>query len=211
MKKILFLLTVLLVFPLFVSAQQFEPRPGLKVILPEVSDAWQAGAEAPANLLEHMIEHLREDAARSGQSPTEEQLSRAAQQRLATNDLFVFNPDSGAHLLISFSALDKNEAPPSMRAIELSARYAADGVVDEGWENVKVRQNSAQIDGAASAQRFEIDYSHEGEDSRFVGVVGFAAPYWFWLYANDHLADPEDRQVIETLLSGIRLQVERQK
>ncbi len=209
MRKFLFLLTVLLVFPLAVSAQEFEPRPGLKVILPKVSDDWQAGTEAPADLLEHMIEHLREDAARNGQSPTEEQLRRAAQQRLATNELFVFNPETGAHLLISFSELEKDEAPPSMRAIELSARYAADGVVDEGWENVKVRQDSAQIDGARSAQRFEIDYSHEGKDSRFVGVVGFAAPYWFWLYANDHLADPEDRQVIETLLSDIRLQVER--
>ena len=206
MKKLLFLLIIVLVFPLVVAAQEFELRPGLSVNLPETPAFWKVDTEAPADLLAHMIEHLREDAARNEQAPTDEQLLAAAQKRLEMNDLFVFNPESGAHLLISFSPLGDNESPPSERAIELSAQYAAEGVVDEGWEDVTVRRHAAQIDGARSAQRFEIDYRHEQEQGRFMGVVGFASPYWFWLYANDHLADPDDREVLDSLLRQIRIQ-----
>lgn len=206
MKKVLFFLTVVLLFPLIVAAQQFELRSDLTVTIPETPASWKIDMEAPADLLQHMMEHLREDAARNEQTPTEEQVRTAAEQRLASNDLFVFNPESGAHLLISFTSLGDDESPPSDRAIELSAKYAAEGVVDEGWEDVKVRQKAAQIDGASSAQRFEIDYSHEEEQSRFMGVVGFASPYWFWLYANDHLADPKDREVLDKLLREIRIE-----
>jgi hypothetical protein len=155
-----------------------------------------------------MAEHLQEDAAQQGKTLTAERAQAAALQRLQTNELFVFNTESEAHLLISFEALREGEKAPSAKAIVQSAKYAAEGVADEGWTDVSERHAGTAVKGAQLAQWFEIGYSHEGQRSVFMGIVGFAKPFWFWLYANDHQRNPEDRAVLEKLLREIEIRVE---
>lgn len=209
MKKIsALLLAVLFLLPLAAAAEIHEIKPGLKLSLPELPPSWTVSREPAPALLEHMAEHLQEDAAQQGKTITAEQALAAARKRLQTNELFVFNTESEAHLLISFDALGEGEKAPSAKAVAQSAKYAAEGVADEGWEDVTERHAVTAVKGAQLARWFEIGYSHEGQRSLFMGIVGFANPYWFWLYANDHLRNPEDRAVLEKLLREIEIRVE---
>lgn len=202
------LLTILLLLPLTAAAETYEIKPGLKLSLPELSASWTVSREPAPALLEHMAEHMQEDAARQGKTISAEQARAAALKRLQTNELFVYNAESEAHLLVSFDALGKDEKKPSAKAVAKSAQYAAEGVADEGWTEVTVRHAETAVKGAQLAQWYEIGYTHEGHRSVFMGIVGFANPYWFWLYANDHLKSPEDRPVLEKLLREIEIRVE---
>jgi hypothetical protein len=199
---------MLLGLPLVAAAEVYELKPGLKVALPEVPAPWTVSREPVPALVEHIAEHLQEEAAEKGRALPQEQAQTAARQRLQANELFVFNQESGAHLLVSFEALREGEKAPSAKAIAQSAKYAAEGVTDEGWTDVTERQAATAVKGAQLAQWFEIGYTHEGQRSVFMGIVGFARPYWFWLYANDHQRSPDDRAVLEKLLRELEIRVE---
>lgn len=209
MQRILSIWLVMFVFfPLVAMAEVYQVRPGLKVILPELSEPWVATKEASPALVEHLAEHLMEDAAKKNRTISKEQAMEGARQRLANNELMIFNEKTEAHLMISFSPLRKGESDPSAGSVKLSAQYAAEGVTDEGWTDVKDRHEATTVKGAQQAQYFEISYKEDGESSLFMGIVGFARPYWFWLYANDHLKDPADRAVLENILRQIEIRVE---
>lgn len=207
-KFIFFGLVFLFLLPLHAFAEVYEARPGLKVVLPPLSEPWTVSREASPALVAHLAEHLKEDAEKQGRIVTEEQALNAARQRLASNELMIFNEKTEAHLLISFSPIEEKESDPSAKSVALSAQYAAEGVTDEGWTDVKDRHESIQIKGAKHAQWFEINYKEDGQAHLFMGVVGYARPYWFWLYANDHLKDPGDRAVLENILRNIEIRVE---
>ncbi len=210
MKKISLFLIVWSLFPILAMAGVYELKPGLMVVFPEVSPPWKVTTEPSQELVEHLTEHILEDAKEKGQNPTNEQAREVALKRAKNNQLFVTNQSSDAHLLISFSPLKEGETAPSAKTVAKSAKYAAEGVTDEGWEVVSTRHAVTAIKGAQAAQWFAIDYTHEGEASLFMGIVGFADPYWFWLYGNDHLKDPQDKDYLEKLMLGIQLQVEAQ-
>lgn len=210
MKRVATLVLALMLVPALAMGATFQLKPDLKVNLPDLMAPWMVSTEPPAELVEHLAEHVLEEAAAQGKTPTPEQAREAAMKRARSNQLFVANPESGAHLLISVSPLEKGEKAPSAKTVALSAEYAADGVADEGWTDVKTQQSATALKGAQTAQWFSIDYSHEGKRSLFLGVVGFAHPYWFWFYGNDHLKDPQDRAVLEHLMRGIEIEVPAQ-
>jgi hypothetical protein len=201
-------LALFLLVPLVATAEVYEVRSGLKVVLPEISEPWVVTKEATPALVEHLAEHLMEDAAKKGRSITKEQAMTGARQRLANNELMIFNEKTEAHVLLSFSPLRRGEADPSARSVQLSAQYAAEGVTDEGWSDITVHQEATTVKGAQQAQYFRIDYTEDGDRHLFMGIVGFARPYWFWVYANDHLKDPGDRAVLENILNQIEIRVE---
>ena len=205
MRRILLLALLPLLLPLSAPAAEYELRPGLRIILPDLADPWLVAREPVPAMVEHLAEHLRDDAVRKGQAVTREQAKAAARKRLQANELMIYNQTSEAHLLISFSPIDPGDADPSARALAKSAQYAAEGVIDEGWTKVKIRHADARIQGAQRARHFEIDYLEEGERGRFMGIVGYARPYWFWLYATDHLNDPGDREVLLRVLREIEV------
>ncbi len=208
MKRVCLWLAAMLLLPVLASAAAFQLKPDLKIQLPEVSAPWSVSTEPPAELVEHLAEHVLEEAQAQGKTPTPEQAREVARKRARSNQLFVTNLKTGAHLMISFSPLEQGEKAPSAKTVALSAEYAADGVTDEGWTDVKTEQSATTIKGAQQAQWFTIDYRHGGERSQFLGIVGFAQPYWFWLYGNDHLQDPADRAVLEKLMRNIEIQVQ---
>lgn len=209
MRKFIFLgLATLFLLPLTSLAEVYEARPGLKVVLPALSEPWTVSREASPSLVAHLAAHLKDDAEKQGRTVTEEQALSAARQRLASNELLIFNEKTEAHLLISFSPIGPKESDPSAKSVAISAQYAAEGVTDEGWSDVKDHHEPIQIKGAKHAQWFQIDYTEDGARHLFMGVVGYARPYWFWLYANDHLKDPGDRAVLENILRNIEIRVE---
>lgn len=208
MRRILTLILVLLLQPLLAAAATHEIKPGLKLVLPEVPAPWVITSEPIPALVDHMAEHVAEEAAAKGKTLTDEEAKAGARKRLLQNELFVANPQSGAHLLISFEPLGMKEAEPSAKTIAQSAKYSVDSVADEGWAEVSDRHAQMVIKGAQLAQWFEIDYTHEGKRQAFLGVVGFARPYWFWLYANDHLGNPGDRAVLEKVMRELEIRIE---
>jgi hypothetical protein len=210
MKKITVFLWVFLILPGLIMAKTFQLKPDLKVVLPDVEAPWSVSTEPIEALVEHLSEHVIEEAAGKGKKLTEEQARQVALKRARSNQLFVVNKNSGAHLLISFSPLNKGESAPSARTVALSAKSAAGGVADEGWEVESTRFAVTAISGAQKAQWFAIDYTHEGERSLFMGIVGFAHPYWFWFYGNDHLENPEDKEILEKLMLGIKIEVDKE-
>ena len=204
-RQIVGLLLVLLWWPLLAAAATYEVQPGMRIVLPELPASWQVSREASPAMVEHLTEHVREEAAEKGKALTDAQALELARKRLESEELFLFNPHSGAHVQISFTALEKDEQPPSRKSVALSAKYAASGVGDEGWQVTGERHREVAIAGAQTAQRFEIDFTHDDEAGHFVGVVGFAHPYWFWIYATDHGKDPTDQGVIDSLMTQVRL------
>jgi len=207
MKKYIILIAILSVLPGLAAAEVFQLKPGLQVSLPDLKSPWSASTEPNASLVEHLAEHVVEEAAAEGKVLTAEQAEQVARKRAAGNQLFVSNSKSGAHLLISFSALKEGEAAPSAQTVARSAKYAVDSALDEGWQVDKVSHAVTEIKGARYARWFSIEYTHEGEPGLFMGIVGFADPYWFWLYGNDHLQDPADRKKLEMLMLGIEIGV----
>ena len=206
MKKLFIVLLVLTCLPALTLAGEYQLKPDLKVVLPEVSEPWQVLTEPTPQMLEHMIEHEIEEAAEQGKTLTKEQARKTALKKASLNDLYVVNADSGAHLLISVSSIDEGEKPPSAKTVARSAQIAIDGVEDEGWTVSSAKKADITIAGAQAAQWFVVDYTHDGDASLFLGVVGFANPYWFWLYGKDHLEDPNDRDVLELLIKNIEFQ-----
>lgn len=208
MRRIAILLLIILSLPCLASAGVYQLKPALKIVLPEVAAPWSVSTEPTAELVEHLAEHVVEEAAEKGKQLTAEQARQVALKRARNNQLFVTNGNSGAHLAISFAPLKEGESAPTARTVALSAKYAAEGVSDEGWKVISSRHAVTAIKGAKSARWFAIDYTHEGERGLFMGVVGFAHPYWFWFYGNDHLETPEDRKFLEQLMLGIEIQTE---
>lgn len=206
MKKLILLLLIVLLVPALALAGTFQLEPDLKIVLSELSDPWAASTEPNPELIDHLAEHVIEEAAEKGHQLSMAQARELAMKRAGNNQLFVSNRQSGAHLLISFSRLDQGETAPSAETVAKSAEYAADGVADEGWAVISRGQARTAVKGAQQAEWFSIEYTHEGETSRFMGIVGFADPYWFWFYGNDHLKDPADAKTLEKLMLGIEIQ-----
>lgn len=210
MKRLSMLLLALMLLPTLALGATYQLKPDLKVHLPDLAAPWVVSTEPPTELVDHLTEHVLEEAAAQGKTPTPTQAREAAMKRARSNQLFVANPQSGAHLLISVSPLEQGEKAPSAKTVARSAEYAADGVADEGWTDVKTEQSATAIKGAQQAQWFAIDYRHQGERSQFLGIVGFAHPYWFWFYGNDHLKNPADRALLEQLMRGIEIDIAAQ-
>ena len=63
MKRLFIILLVLTCLPAFPLAGEYQLKPDLKVVLPEVAEPWRVLTEPTPQLLEHMIEHEIEEAA----------------------------------------------------------------------------------------------------------------------------------------------------
>jgi hypothetical protein len=210
MKRVVFPLFLALLLPGLVLAGEFHLKPNLVVILPEVSPPWSVATEPDEAMVASLAEHLQEEAKAAGKEITAQQAGQVALKQAKNNQLFVTNRDSGAHLLISFSPIEPGELLPSAKTVALSARSSAEGVADEGWAVISSEQAVTFINGAEFAQWLRIGYNYEGKPRLFMGIVGFAAPYWFWLYGNDYLQNPGDREFLEKLMLNIKIKVSKE-
>ena len=206
MKKITFFLIGFFILPNLVQAASYQLKPDLWVSLPDVVTPWTVSMEPCSHLIENLTNHVLEEAGSKGKKLSEEKARQIALNRARNNQLFVMNQKSGARLLISFSRLKEGEAVPSLKNLALSAKQAADGAEAEGWKAVSTQYAVTAIKGAQLAQWFTINYTHEGQQSLFMGIVGFAKPYWFWLYGYDHLKNHQDREFLEKLMLGVEVE-----
>jgi hypothetical protein len=207
MRKAFWLLLVFLfTFPLSLPAEtlQLVPDLDLKVELP--GDRWSISREAPAFLIEETAEHLEHELLAQGKKVDPAALQAAAKKRLAANEAYIVNTASRAYLTIDFSPLREGETAPGKKAIAASAKYAGEGLVDEeGATEVRQKSSKTEIRGAEAAYRVDASFRMHDEPRKFIGIIGFRAPYWFYLYYTDPLRDAADILEMEQILQTIVL------
>jgi len=204
MRKVSFFIAVLSFLwagPL--AAETIRVRPDLIVELNLPSARWTISRQAPDFLLEETAEHLEHELAGQGKQLDPGKLRAAAVNRLAANEIFVFNPDSGAVLTLDFSPLREGEDPPGRKTVAASARYAGDSLAsEEGITEVDAETGKTSVEGAEHAYRVAARYRHHGQPTEFVGIVGFVRPYWFFFYYTDPLKDRRDAGEMNTILAS---------
>lgn len=202
MRKTLWLSLVFsLALPLSLPAETLQIVPGLALKVELPSDRWSISREAPSFLVEEIAEHLEHELLSQGKKLDPAALQAAAQKRLAANEAYIVDPASGAYLAIDFSPLREGEAAPGKKAIAASAKYAGEGLVDEaGATEVRQKSSRTEIRGAEVAYRVDASFRMHGEPRKFIGIIGFRAPYWFYFYYTDPLRDAGDIQEMEQLL-----------
>jgi hypothetical protein len=207
MRKTFWLVSVFLfTLPLSLPAETLDIVPGLVLKAEFPGDRWSITREAPSFLVEEIAEHLEHELLAQGKKVEPAALRAAAQKRLAANEAYIVNPTSGAYLAIDFSPLREGEAAPGKKAIAASARYAGEGLVDEeGATEVSQKSSKTELQGASVAYRVDASFRMHDEPRKFIGIIGFRKPYWFYLYYTDPLRDAADAREMEQILQSIVL------
>ncbi|WP_305045584.1 hypothetical protein [Geoalkalibacter sp.] len=173
----------LLSLPHYAMAAGYEVRPGIEISFAQLPSSWQVSTEPPDFLVAEHAGHIEPEQLAAARKAGVESPEEAARQMLRANELYLYNPRSGAHLMIDFSPLREGETAPSARALKTSARYAAEGLSDEeGFEAVSAKVGKTRIKGAGSAYRIDADFLKHGEATRFIGIITFALDHWVYLY-----------------------------
>ncbi len=185
----------------------FQVAPDLALELTLPGSHWVAKAQPPEFLVEERVEHAAHEIEHQGnQVPSAEQLLAMVRRQLSGNEIYVYNPDTRAHLEIDFSPLNKGESPPGEKSLASSARYAGQSLEsEEGVSDLRFRTEKADFPWAKTAYRLEADYLFHGEKRRFLGIIGFIRDNWVFLYYTDPLARGDDFQEMEAILSGLNL------
>ncbi len=192
--------------PLAAAAATWEVRPGVEIELPALPQPWQVSEEPPEFLVEERAAQLHEPQLAAARRAGIDSPAEAARQMLRANELFVFNPDSGAHLEIDFSPLKGEDKAPTARALKNSARYAAEGLQsEEGIEAVETKVGKTAIVGAEAAYRIDAEFISHGEAKHFVGVITFARNHWIYLYFTGPRSNPQDLATIDALFRKMNL------
>ena len=187
------------------SAEELTLPDGLTLTF-TLPDGWAYSRQAPQFYVEETVEHVTHELADQGKKVESDRLRDAVTRRLATNEGFVYHPESHSMLLIDFSPLREGEAEPSRDTVAQSARYAAGELrQEEGAADVAAGSDRTNFSGMPYAYRVDATYTMHGEPRRFIGIVGFRSPYWIYLYYTDTLTNSSDREAMEELLRTARL------
>ena len=200
------LLVLLLAVPNLAAAAGYEVQPGIEISFTPLPPPWQVSKEPPDSLVKESAVHINPGQLAAARKAGIDSPEEAARQMLKANELFVFNPQSGAHLKIDFSPLRDGEVPPSAGALQSSARYAAEGLRDEeGIEDAKSKVGKTRITGAKAAYRVDADFLMHGVATRFIGVITFARNHWVYLYYTGPHPGPEDLAVVSRIFESFSI------
>jgi hypothetical protein len=183
---------------------QIDSRLQLAMAIP--SPGWQFSTEAPAFIAKKMVDHLRQEVVAVAPHVNDKQLLLLAKKRLAVNEAYVFNENSGACLMIDFSSRRQGRTAPTRAELKASAHGALLALAnEEGVTDLKSRISTSAIAGSSRGCRVEATYFLNGQPQLFIGIIGFKDPYRFYLYYNDLLRNPRDRVEIEQFLNSLQL------
>ncbi|GAB4556435.1 MAG: hypothetical protein Tsb0017_10360 [Geothermobacteraceae bacterium] len=193
---------VLLSLAATVAAETRRLAADLLLASSPVPAGWQLVDEPPDVAVRAMVDDMRLDAAQNGRKVDEGALEQTAQRYVRANELWLVRPETGAFAMIDISPLNDDEAAPDHETLRASALHALVGIEEHAAEPAQVdwQLRSRRVSGMQAAVELQASYRALGPDNdpasarprRFLGLIGFAAPYWVYLYANDPLADPAD-------------------
>lgn len=206
----LMLVTLLLAVPASALAVSFEVRPGIEISFVAPPAPWQVSQEPPEFLVKEHSAHINPNQLAAAQKAGIDSPEGAARQMLKANELFIFNPQSGAHLEVDFSPLREGESPPSAGALKNSARYAAEGLEDEkGIEAASSRVGKTKVNGVNAAYRIDAEFLKHGIATQFIGVIGFAQNHWVYLYFTGPQSGADDLAAVNQVLDSFSIVQER--
>ena len=183
-----------------------EVRDGIEIGFTTPPVPWQVSKEPPDFLIQERAAHLHPPQLEAARKAGIDSPAEAARQMLKADELFLYNPKSGAHLIIDFSPLREGEKPPKARTLKTSARYAGEDLKgEEGVTDVSSRVSKARISGAKAAYRVDADFRSHGEATRFVGIITFALNHWVYLYYTGPQPGPEDLAVANQILESLTI------
>jgi len=167
---------------------------------------WVFGRNPPDFLLRDSVADLSRELAARGEDVDPEQVTALARQRLDANEGFVYRPGSESLLLIDFSPLRAGEKAPAAGSVERSAEYAAASLAAEaGVSEVVTSRRPTAFPGLSFAWRIDSSYLDDGAPRRFLGIIGFRAPFWVYLYYTDKERETDSWDQMNTLLEGARV------
>jgi len=187
-------------------AAVFEVRPGILVNFSDLPSPWQISEEPPEALIRQSAGHISPGQLTAARKAGIDSPEEAARQMLKGNELFLYNPQSGAHVKVDFSPLRKDEAPPRARVLKASARFAAEGLQsEEGIEGATSKVGKARLTGAKAAYRLDAEYRMHGEPTRFIGIVSFAHDHWVYIYYTGPNPGLEDLKVANSVFESFSI------
>lgn len=207
MERVFVYLVFLLLVPFGALGAVYEVMPGTYLEFELPGDRWQVSETPPDFLVRTMAGHLGDEMLMKARAAGYDDPLEVAQKNLSINELFVVNPQSGAWLAVDFSPLREGDSSPGRRMVARSAQFAGQSLQDEeGLSEVTHRTKRVKVPGAKHAYRLDAEYEKHAESIRFIGIVGFAEPNWFFLYYTDYQKDPQDVIDMEEILKSLRLQ-----
>lgn len=167
---------------------------------------WVFSRKAPEMLVAQSVRQIEGELRAKGQQVPRSKVETLARKRLARNEAFVFDPHTGANLVIDFSPLRPDESPPSDQDVATSASYAGDSLTGErGVVGARPEIARVTLSGARVVFRLRATYQQDGVPKSFTGLIGYAHPYWFYFYYTDPLKEPADAREMERLLHSLVL------
>lgn len=208
MRLFLTVIILLLTVPGLAAAESISVGDKLLLDL-TLPEGWTIHTKAPTALLDEIAEHVEHEAEAAGAQPTRERIYEIAEKRLGANEAIVYHAASGAHLDIDFSPLEADEKAPSDKALKLSAEYASQSLEgDEGVSAVRSQVEPAEVTGARAAFRLTADYKHHEHEMKFLGLIGFAADHWFYLYYTDPQKVEQTYAEMQAIMTSARIRSE---
>ena len=207
MKNLLLIVgALLLILPFPAQAETIQVGAGIILHLSLPDKNWVLSQQAPPFLVAQTRAQIKSDLLAQGQDASTERVRKIAQQRLGANEAYVFNPASKAVLTIDFSRERPGEEPPGAEDIAASSRYALGSLQSEkGVRLISKNAGETEVRGARFAYRIEAHFTRDGKAKKFLGIVGYLRPCWFYLYYTDPLEDSRDYGDMTRILRSISL------
>jgi len=196
----------LLLHPLAVLATDHPLADDRSITFNLPSERWEVSTEPPESAIRAMMADMAYETEKKGVEVDRTALREKAVTYARTNNLFVHDPKTSAYLMISIS---RTKEPPKDETVRASADWALNEIVENAGEKETrgfgSRLKKVQLPGLQVAYQIEADYPLRGAPHNFIGIIGFADPYWVFLYYNDQAQDPEDLREMRLLLASVSL------
>ncbi len=172
------------------------------------SDRWQVATEAPQLAIDAMYDDLVFGKKQKGEDFDPEKLRTMAVKFVQTNNLYIYNEQTEAYLMISISSYNEETGPPGKKAILGSAQWAVDAISEHAdvkdLSPYKSSIERVDIPGMKYAVKVDSNYPLFGEPHHFIGIIGYSHPYWAFLYYNDKVKNTQDLTEMRRLLDSIK-------
>jgi len=170
------------------------------------SARWLVSTEPPEAAIQAMMDDIVYETEKKGKQVDRATLREKSIAYLKTNNLFVFNPQTAAYLMVSLS---EAKTPPSPDAVKASAEWALEAIIEHaevmGGHGFVSSLKEVALPGATLAYRIDTDYPLRKAPHNFIGIIGYADPSWVFIYYNDKAEDPADLQEMRQIFSSLRL------
>jgi hypothetical protein len=173
------------------------------------SDRWDVSVEAPELAIEAMVADMVYGRQRNGISFDRKELLEKAKKLIKVNNLFIYNTETEAYLMVSFSPHGQREKPLSKKHIRRSVEWTVEALDDHaGVSELASSQTTVEpveIPGVEYAQQVTSNNPLFGDPHKFIGIIGYAYPYWVFMYYNDKVKDSTDYSEMQQILKSIKL------